>query len=207
MRGFCEYRGLVTRLAYDEATATFKAEEVSHPFLQSAAIPAIDNTGAPAEPDPVGPEQSRRLVAEQGSRETTIELSLHDCNGAAAHRLGSVLRRVSTAHADHLGYPCNLVRQSATPPQFTDYLINNLGDPYLARTMGRRCATLSARRSAGSWISGNARRARVTGQSAPAGPRATSGHSTSPVSPFRTPCCCTAVKRTTPSPRRHASCA
>ena len=38
--------------------------------------------------------------------------------------------RLRVAHANHLGYPYNLVGRSPVPPDFGDYLINNLGDPY-----------------------------------------------------------------------------
>lgn len=131
MRGLSEHRGRVTRLAYDKQAAAFKAEEVPHPFLQSAAMEAIDTTPAPVEPVPAGPDPSRLPVAQYASPEAMIASSLHDCTGAATQRLESVLRRVSTAHANHLGYPYNLVGQSTTPPQLCDYLINNLGDPYV----------------------------------------------------------------------------
>lgn len=49
--------------------------------------------------------------------------------------LGPVLREtvasLRSAHATHLGYPYNLVGHSPVPAEFGDYLINNLGDPYV----------------------------------------------------------------------------
>ena len=39
-------------------------------------------------------------------------------------------RRIQKAHANHLGYPYNLSRDTSVPSSLGHYLINNLGDPY-----------------------------------------------------------------------------
>ncbi|MFM7446001.1 MAG: hypothetical protein ACKO2N_19225, partial [Tabrizicola sp.] len=40
-------------------------------------------------------------------------------------------RRIKTAHASHLGYPYNLDFTPHVPANFANFLINNLGDPYV----------------------------------------------------------------------------
>ncbi len=45
--------------------------------------------------------------------------------------LEGIEHRLRTAHANHLGYPYNLTGAAAVPPRFGNYLINNLGDPYV----------------------------------------------------------------------------
>jgi histidine decarboxylase len=54
-----------------------------------------------------------------------------------------------SAHATHLGYPYNLVGYSPVPASFGDYLVNNLGDPYVGSHYGRRPAISNARPSPG----------------------------------------------------------
>ncbi len=46
-------------------------------------------------------------------------------------RLAQVERRMQIAHRNHLGYPYNLVGQNPLLQELADYLINNLGDPYV----------------------------------------------------------------------------
>src|SRR5438105_14005568 len=62
-------------------------------------------------------------------------MNLNDVVGAKPIRpVDAALRlvedRIRTAHHDHIGYPYNLAGRSAVPASFSDYLINNLGDPY-----------------------------------------------------------------------------
>jgi histidine decarboxylase len=54
--------------------------------------------------------------------------------------IGDVLHqtenRMRSAHATHLGYPYNLVGYSPVPAFLGDYLVNNLGDPYVGSHYG-----------------------------------------------------------------------
>lgn len=50
--------------------------------------------------------------------------------GAAAHSLHVIDQRLRAAHANHFGYPYNLLNKPSAPASFGTYLINNLGDPY-----------------------------------------------------------------------------
>jgi histidine decarboxylase len=93
-------------------------EEVSHPFKH--AIDSAPVTTAPVVIDDI--------LLHLTSANTSVP---RGCPDSTSDRLASVHARLRTAHANHLGYPYNLVGQSATPPQFADYLINNLGDPYV----------------------------------------------------------------------------
>ena len=67
--------------------------------------------------------------------------------------IGDVLHqtenRIRSAHATHLGYPYNLVGYSAVPASLGDYLVNNLGDPYVGSHLGRILAISDARPSPG----------------------------------------------------------
>lgn len=45
-------------------------------------------------------------------------------------RLADIERRMSSAHATHLGYPYNLTGLTSVPASLRGYLVNNLGDPY-----------------------------------------------------------------------------
>jgi histidine decarboxylase len=56
--------------------------------------------------------------------------------------LDQIEDRLRNGHANHLGYPYNLVGQNAAPPQFTDYLVNNLGDPYVGSHYGSEVCDL-----------------------------------------------------------------
>ena len=64
--------------------------------------------------------------------------------------LNSIKSRVQGAHADHLGYPYNLTGGARTPPVLADYLINNLGDPYVGSHYGSEVCDLE--REAVSWL-------------------------------------------------------
>ena len=70
--------------------------------------------------------------------------------GGIAAVLKSVESRIKAAHADHLGYPYNLVGHASTPPVLADYLINNLGDPYVGSHYGSEVCDLE--RDVVSWL-------------------------------------------------------
>ena len=58
--------------------------------------------------------------------------------------------RMRSAHATHLGYPYNLVGYSPVPASFGDYLVNNLGDPYVGSHYGSHTCDLE--REAVAWL-------------------------------------------------------
>ena len=58
--------------------------------------------------------------------------------------------RMRSAHATHLGYPYNLVGYSPVPATFCDYLINNLGDPYVGSHYASQTCDLE--RQAVTWL-------------------------------------------------------
>ena len=60
------------------------------------------------------------------------------------------LARVKAAHATHLGYPYNLNFEPGVPTQFGNYLINNLGDPYVGSHYASEVCDLE--REAVSWL-------------------------------------------------------
>ena len=96
--------------------------------------------------------------------------------------------RMRAAHATHLGYPYNLVGKSPIPASFDDYLVNNLGDPYIGSHYASQACDLE--REAVAWLMDlwSATSARSSGaRSAQAAPRATSGRSTSRARPFPRP--------------------
>ena len=68
--------------------------------------------------------------------------------------IGDVLHqtenRMRSAHATHLGYPYNLVGYSAVPASLGDYLVNNLGDPYVGSHYGSHICDLE--REAVAWL-------------------------------------------------------
>lgn len=65
------------------------------------------------------------MIADVAARES-VSFSVQR---APLYVLGDLEDRMKTAHANHLGYPYNLVGRSPVPAQFAGYLINNLGDP------------------------------------------------------------------------------
>lgn len=149
MRGFAEHQGCVTRMVYREVSGTFAAEQVPHPFLQAMGRPPTGEVARIASPEPPS-DQAARLVAEQGASGPALDGARGDCSELIADRLGAVLGRLRTAHADHLGYPYNLVGHSTTPPRFADFLINNLGDPYVGSHYGSAVCDLE--REAVGWL-------------------------------------------------------
>ena len=82
--------------------------------------------------------------------------SIRPMNGEFATRIrsrqvfGEIEERLQVAHANHLGYPYNLVGQSAVPVQFSDFLINNLGDPYVGSHYASEVCDLE--REAVAWL-------------------------------------------------------
>lgn len=60
------------------------------------------------------------------------------------------LARVKAAHATHLGYPYNLNFEPGVPASFNNYLINNLGDPYIGSHYASEVCDLE--REAISWL-------------------------------------------------------
>lgn len=60
------------------------------------------------------------------------------------------LARVKAAHATHLGYPYNLNFEPGVPASFNNYLINNLGDPYVGSHYASEVCDLE--REAISWL-------------------------------------------------------
>jgi hypothetical protein len=64
--------------------------------------------------------------------------------------LDQIEDRLRNGHANHLGYPYNLVGQNAAPPQFADYLVNNLGDPYVGSHYGSEVCDLE--REVARWL-------------------------------------------------------
>jgi histidine decarboxylase len=64
--------------------------------------------------------------------------------------LTAVEQRMREAHADHLGYPYNLIGQASTPAALGSYLINNLGDPYAGSHYGSEVCDLE--REAVAWL-------------------------------------------------------
>jgi histidine decarboxylase len=55
---------------------------------------------------------------------------------------GDIESRMRLAHANHLGYPYNLVGANPVPDRLGDYLINNLGDPYVGSHYGSEVCDL-----------------------------------------------------------------
>jgi histidine decarboxylase len=58
--------------------------------------------------------------------------------------------RMRSAHNTHLGYPYNLIGQSAVTSSLANFLINNLGDPYVGSHFGSEVCDLE--RQAISWL-------------------------------------------------------
>ena len=58
--------------------------------------------------------------------------------------------RIRSAHATHLGYPYNLVSYSPVPASLGDYLVNNLGDPYVGSHYASHTCDLE--REAVAWL-------------------------------------------------------
>lgn len=58
--------------------------------------------------------------------------------------------RMRNAHKTHLGYPYNLTGKSAVTSSLADFLINNLGDPYVGSHFGSEVCDLE--RQAISWL-------------------------------------------------------
>ena len=71
-------------------------------------------------------------------------------SGAVGHILRQTENRMRSAHATHLGYPYNLVGNSPVPASLGDYLVNNLGDPYVGSHFGSHCCDLE--REAVAWL-------------------------------------------------------
>ena len=70
--------------------------------------------------------------------------------GAVGHILRQTENRMRSAHATHLGFPYNLVGCSSVPASFGDYLVNNLGDPYVGSQFGSHSCDLE--REAVAWL-------------------------------------------------------
>jgi histidine decarboxylase len=56
--------------------------------------------------------------------------------------LDRIEHRLQTAHANHLGYPYNLVGQPAATARFSAFMINNLGDPFVGSHYGSEVCDL-----------------------------------------------------------------
>ena len=83
-------------------------------------------------------------------------MQAHDqtANFATTHALkltfDRTLERVKAAHSTHLGYPYNLSFEPGVPASFNNYLINNLGDPYVGSHYASEVCDLE--REAISWL-------------------------------------------------------
>jgi histidine decarboxylase len=71
-------------------------------------------------------------------------------SGAIDDVLRKTENRMRSAHSTHLGYPYNLVGCSPVPAGFDDYLINNLGDPYVGSHYASHTCDLE--REAVTWL-------------------------------------------------------
>ena len=80
----------------------------------------------------------------------TIAAPQPEADGPIHRVLGETEARLRVAHANHLGYPYNLVGASPVPPDFGDYLINNLGDPYAGSHYASEVCALE--REAVAWL-------------------------------------------------------
>jgi histidine decarboxylase len=73
---------------------------------------------------------------------------------SAAHSLKPIfdrtLAKMKAAHATHLGYPYNLNFDPGVPASFNNFLINNLGDPYVGSHYASEVCDLE--REAISWL-------------------------------------------------------
>jgi histidine decarboxylase len=63
-------------------------------------------------------------------------------SGRIGVALAAIVDRIRTAHADHLGYPYNLTGMASMSAGLNDYLINNLGDPYVGSHYGSEVCDL-----------------------------------------------------------------
>jgi histidine decarboxylase len=79
-----------------------------------------------------------------------VKIDQTDLRSALAHRLMDVETRMRRAHDTHLGYPYNLVGQNPVQHRLGNYLINNLGDPYVGSHYGSEVCDLE--REAVSWL-------------------------------------------------------
>jgi len=75
---------------------------------------------------------------------------LYGQSRAIAKILHETEKRIRTAHATHLGYPYNLVGETPVPHSFCDFLVNNLGDPYVGSHFGSHACDLE--REAVAWL-------------------------------------------------------
>lgn len=77
-------------------------------------------------------------------------VELRGVRPSVEHTLSCVTTRIRDAHTLHLGYPYNLVSRAAVPASLNDYLINNLGDPYIGSHFGSEVCDLELQ--AVSWL-------------------------------------------------------
>ena len=105
---------------------------------------------------------------------SVVTLKRETYRSGQAGAIGDILRltqnRMRSAHATHLGYPYNLVGYSPVPASFGDYLVNNLGDPYVGSHYGSHTCDLE--REAVAWLMDLWRRPRsLSGREAALQPR------------------------------------
>lgn len=87
-------------------------------------------------------DEDRRIFTEQQySASSVFTWAPHPAERMASV-LNSVERRMQAAHDDHLGYPYNLTCRASAPPILANYLINNLGDPYVGSRYGSEVCDL-----------------------------------------------------------------
>ena len=107
-------------------------------------------------PSTCSPEsnRSRRSVSRRQQMTSVVTLKRETYRSGQAGAIGDILRltqnRMRSAHATHLGYPYNLVGYSPVPASFGDYLVNNLGDPYVGSHYGSHTCDLE--REAVAWL-------------------------------------------------------
>jgi histidine decarboxylase len=77
-------------------------------------------------------------------------IELRGVRPSVEHTVYNVENRIRDAHTTHLGYPYNLVGRAAVPATLNDYLINNLGDPYIGSHFGSEVCDLELQ--AVSWL-------------------------------------------------------
>ncbi len=109
MRHINDHRSYLTETVYDAQREEFIEKPLPHPFAASVPEPPMPA----AAPSPMSADDGLPDFA------APMQKILHETQA-----------RLRAAHANHLGYPYNLVGASPVPAGLGDYLINNLGDPY-----------------------------------------------------------------------------
>lgn len=131
MRRVTDHRGYLTETAYDPERRA---------FMEVAVARSLD-TSEPERRMPAATEEPDAAAIEPAILPAEMR-----------NILAGTLARVRAAHADHLGYPYNLVGAAPVPPEFGRYLINNLGDPYTGSHYGSEVCALE--RDVVAWLMG-----------------------------------------------------